>query len=138
MHLRADVVVGTVLDGPVRPRVVLPGVVGVAPQLRTLRRLCALVQRAELPPSLRPTERRASRWAKMIQALDGVVAGGSQREIAIAIFGADLVRSEWRGASDHLRLKVQRLVREARRLAGGGYRDILKGDDAEPATGAVG
>lgn len=131
LHLRFDILSGTVLDGPVRPRIVLPDLSGIAPQLLTLRRLTMLVQGRQLPRSLRKAEKRGLRWAKMIQALDGVVAGGSQREIASALFGEKLVRAEWRGVSDHLRLKVQRLLREARKLAGGGYRAILSGDDGE-------
>jgi hypothetical protein len=130
VHLRVDLAVGTVLDGPVRPKVVLPGLWGISAQLLTLKRLGILARHGRLPTTLQPQERRAGRWARMLQALDGVVAGATHREIANTIFGADVVRAEWRGASDHLRLKVQRLVREARRLAGGGYRDLLRGEDA--------
>lgn len=129
LHLRVDLTSGTVLDGPVRPKVVLPGFWGISAQLLTLKRLGVLARRGQMPTSLQPNVRRASRWTRMLQALDGILAGGSQRDIANAIFGAATVSAEWRGASDHLRLKVQRLVREARRLAGGGYRAILKGED---------
>jgi len=130
VHLRVDLTAGTVLDGPVRPKVVLPGLWGIGPQLLTLKRLGILARGGRLPVSLQPRERRASRWARMLQALDGTEAGATHREIANTIFGMELVRSEWRGASDHLRLKVQRLVREARRLASGGYRALLRGDEA--------
>jgi len=130
LHLRVDLTAGTVLEGPVRPRVVLPGLWGIGPQLLTLKRLGVLARGSKLPPSLKPREKRAGRWARMLQALDGVISGGSHRDIAVAIFGTETVQSDWRGASDHLRLKVQRLVREARRLANGGFRAILKGDDA--------
>lgn len=125
VHLRVDLTAGTVLDGPVRPKVVLPGLWGISPQLLTLKRLGMLARRGKLPTSLQPREKRGSRWARMLQALDGHVAGATHREIADTIFGSDLVRSEWRGASDHLRLKVQRLLREARRLTRGGYRELL-------------
>lgn len=129
VHLRLDLAAGTVLDGPIRPRVVLPGIWGISPQLLTLKRLGELARQGRVPRSLRPREKRAWRWARMLQALDGMTVGATHRDIANAIFGTAVVRSEWRGASDHLRLKVQRLVREARRLAGGGYRAILKSDD---------
>lgn len=131
IHIRLDLSAGTVLHGPIRPRVVLPGIRGIGPQLLTLRRLGVLARRSRLPSSLKPREKRAMRWSRMLQALDGVLAGGTHRDIAMAIFGSGAVRAEWRGASDHLRLKVQRLVREARRLADGGYRDILKGDSSD-------
>jgi hypothetical protein len=129
LHLRLDLLEGTVLDGPIRPKVVLPGFWGISAQLLTLKRLGILARRGTLPNTLQPREKRASRWGRMLQALDGAVAGATHREIASTIFGADLVRSEWRGASDHLRLKVQRLLREARRLAGGGYHALLRGEE---------
>lgn len=129
VHLRVDLTAGTVLDGPVRPKVVLSGLWGIGPQLLTLKRLGILARGGRLPASLQPRERRASRWARMLQALDGTEAGATHREIANTIFGLEVVRSEWRGASDHLRLKVQRLVREARRLACGGYRALLRGEE---------
>lgn len=129
VHLRVDLTAGTVLDGPIRPKVVLPGLWGISAQLLTLKRLGILARRGQLPVSLQPREKRASRWARMLQAHDGAVAGATHREIANTIFGAEVVRSEWRGASDHLRLKVQRLLREARRLASGGYRALLRGEE---------
>ena len=59
-------------------------------------------------------EQRALRGAKMVQALDGAVAGGTQRDIASALYREKAVRAEWRGASVHLRLKVQRILRKGR------------------------
>lgn len=129
LHLRIDLLAGSVLHGPVSPKVVLPGFWGISAQLLTLKRLGILARGGLLPTSLQPREKRASRWARMLQAHDGAVAGATHREIANTIFGAELVRSEWRGASDHLRLKVQRLLREARRLASGGYRSLLRGEE---------
>lgn len=128
MHLRVDVAAGTILDGPVTPRVLLLGIDGLAPPVLTLRRLAGLSRQGVLPLALRPRSRRTARWVRMIQALDGLRAGASQRDLAVALFGADRVAAEWRGLSDHLRLKVRRLVREARRLAGGGYRALLRRD----------
>jgi len=126
VQLRLDVASGTILDGPVTPRILLLGVDGLAAPLLTVRRLAGLSQRERLPQMLRPHVRRAWRWAQMVQALDGLSAGASQRDLAMALFGADRVAAEWRGFSDHLRLKVRRIVREARRLVGGGYRALLR------------
>lgn len=126
VQLRLDVAMGTVLEGPVVPRVILLGIDGLAPPLLTLRRLAGLSHRGVLPPALRPRSRRAARLAQMVQLLDGLRAGASQRDLAVALFGAGRVAAEWRGLSDHMRLKVRRLVREARRLAAGGYRALLR------------
>jgi hypothetical protein len=65
----------------------------------------------------------------MLRLLDGLDDGAGQRHIAGALFGPARVAAEWRGASDHLRLAVQRLGREARRLVSGGYRALLRGPD---------
>lgn len=129
VHLRADVISGTVLDGPVVPRILLTGIADLSAPMLTLRRLGGLSRHRCLAVLDQPRERRAGRWVQMLRVLDAITAGASQRDIAIVLFGRDTVAAEWRGVSDHLRLKVQRLAREARRLAGGGYRSILKGID---------
>lgn len=127
-QLRLDVAAGTILGGPVTPRIFLLGIDGLTAPLLTLRRLAGLSQRGQLSQTMPARARRVGRWAQMIQALDGLSAGASQRDLAVALFGADRVAAEWRGVSDHLRLKVRRIIRDARRLAGGGYRALLRQD----------
>jgi len=61
-----------------------------------------------------------------LQAHDAVQAGASHREIAAALFGEKVVKEDWFGRSDYLRLRVQRLVRTADKLVYGGYRDLLR------------
>jgi len=51
-------------------------------------------------------------------------AGASQRDIAVALFGERRVAAEWSRGSDCLRLRVQRLIREGRRMVQDGYRDL--------------
>ncbi|MBW8911109.1 MAG: DUF2285 domain-containing protein [Sphingomonas sp.] len=126
--LRLDIE-GSILAGPVVPRFTLTGIGSLGPKLLTLQRLRGLLRRGHLPRSLYPRELRARRWAEMFQALDGADAGASHREIATALYGADAVLQSWRGASDYLRLKVQRLLRDGRHMAGCGYRAILWGPD---------
>ena len=61
-----------------------------------------------------------------LQAYDAVQAGASHRDIALALFGEKVVKEDWYGRSDYLRLRVQRLVRMADKLVNGGYRDLLR------------
>lgn len=52
---------------------------------------------------------------RVLQALDGVDAGASHREIASAIFGADIVAARWHADSE-LRARVRHLIRRGREL----------------------
>lgn len=61
-----------------------------------------------------------------LQALDGHLAGGSERDIAIAIFGEHVVKEKWHSDSE-LRAKVRYLIRRGRILMNGGYRRLLWG-----------
>lgn len=124
--IRLDVVAGSMLCGPVRLGYRLSGFDGVEAKVMTLRRLLALWRLGRLPLSLFPPERKARRWAMVLQAYDGMQAGASQREIAIALFGEKRVRQDWDGPSDYLRLRVQRLVRNGKNMIGGGYRVLLR------------
>jgi hypothetical protein len=54
------------------------------------------------------------------------MTGASQREMASVLFGFERVDNDWTGTSDSLRMRIRRLVREARSLAAGGYRLLLR------------
>ena len=62
----------------------------------------------------------------MLRAHDLRTQGASQREIAGELFGPDVV-AEWRTRSDFLRLRIQRLLRDANAMISGGYLDLLRG-----------
>jgi hypothetical protein len=64
-----------------------------------------------------------------LQALDGHLAGASERDIAIAIFGKRAVALKWHGDSE-MRAKVRYLIRRGRKLMDGGYRSLLWGEVA--------
>lgn len=67
-----------------------------------------------------------------LQALDGHLAGASERDIAIAIFGQRAVAQKWHGDSE-MRAKVRYLIRRGRKLMDGGYRSLLWGEAARRA-----
>jgi len=125
-RLQIDVTAGSVLDGPVCFRYELSGFRHIEAKTLTLRRLLLLRRLGRFPRGLFPPERRARRRAMALQAYDGVRAGASHRDIAAALFGEKVVREDWSGRSDYLRLRVQRLIRTADKLVKGGYRDLLR------------
>jgi hypothetical protein len=124
-NIQLEVRSGTVASGPARLRYDLAGFGHLDAKVRTLIRLNALRRLGRFPNSLFPPEPGAKKWAKALQAYDGMVAGASQREIATVIFSARLVEEEWGGRSDFLRLRVQRLLGYARNMVAGGYRKLL-------------
>lgn len=123
--VRIEVTAGTLLAGPVRLLYTLAGFSELEPKLLTLRRLLALRRLGRLPATLYPPERRARRWAMAFQAYDGARAGATHREIAIALFGAKRVETDW-AAGEDMRMRVHRLIRTAERLVEGGYLRLLR------------
>jgi hypothetical protein len=124
-QLQLAVTEGTLLEGPVRLRCTLRGMRDIERKALSLRRLSFCRRLGRLPRSLYVREPAAARWIDKLRALDAVAAGASRREIAAGLIGEGRVAAEWSGRSDHLRLRVQRLVREGRRLARSGYRALL-------------
>jgi hypothetical protein len=116
---------GSLFDGPVRLRYALEGLRDLEPKLLTLRRLAGLWRSGHMPAELFPRDRRAPRWIAFLRTIDALRAGAAQRDIAVALFGADRVRHEWRGSSDYLRLRVQRLVRSSEAMVRGGYLQLV-------------
>ncbi|NDP47504.1 MAG: DUF2285 domain-containing protein [Sulfuriferula multivorans] len=62
---------------------------------------------------------------RTLQALDGTLAGASQRAVAEALFGITAVTERWYDDSD-LRAQVRRLIRRGQTLMGGEYRHLLQ------------
>jgi hypothetical protein len=63
---------------------------------------------------------------RALQALDGALTGASQREIAVALFGADVVSQEWH-ADGEFRARIRYLIRRASALMNGDYCSLLHG-----------
>jgi len=72
-----------------------------------------------------PPERRGRRLRVVLQALDGRIAGASQREIALALFGRRRVELDWADPRSHLRDHVRRAVARGLALSAGLYRQFL-------------
>ena len=123
------------LDGPVIFRCRLCGWCDFETKPLSLRRLCSLHRRGHLLKSLYPPEQRARRWVDMARAWDGIRGGARQRDIAAALFGERAARTGW---DEGYRTRVQRLVRAAERMVGGGYLGLLRREEegkGEPESG---
>jgi hypothetical protein len=69
--------------------------------------------------------RTAMLHMRTLQALDGTLAGASQRGVAEVLFGIAAVAERWHDDSD-LRAQVRRLIRRGQTLMAGGYRHLLQ------------
>lgn len=125
--IRIDVVEGTLRAGPVLLRYRLAGLAGVQAPLLVLHQLLVLWRTGDFSRALHPGERRAARWILFLRAGDAMAAGAGQREIASRLLGREAAQRRWRVEASSVRSRVQRLVREARRMAAGGYRELLAG-----------
>jgi len=128
-RLRLDVVEGSLCKNAcVRLDYRLSGFENLEPRLLTLHRLAALRRTGHFEPKLHPAASGLPRRLEALQVADGLSAGGSYREIAVALFGEARVCSDWRKRSDYLLSRIRRRAAEARKMASGGYRSLLRAD----------
>lgn len=105
---------------------VLPSMPYSETRWRSFKRLGDLVRYEVIRPALYPPDMGARRLARVLQALDGYLAKASQREIAVALFGAERVDADWSHPGAHLRDQVRRAIRRGRDLMNGGYLKLLR------------
>ena len=125
-RIRIDLTDGSLARGPVILHYALHGVRYTQCKIPALRRLVHLFAHRCFPSGLFPIDPRINRLLMILRAGDVLRMGASQRELAQILFGVARVADEWSGRSDALRSQVRRLATEARRLAGGGYRALLR------------
>ncbi len=91
------------------------------------RRMFAGLSMAEPAAVMRPSALQRQRLTLLLRILDASLAGASNREIGLRLVYPWLAGTDalvWKATSE--RRRVQRLVAEARDLAGSGYRDLLR------------
>jgi len=126
-HIRLDVEEGRLTgQKTVLLQYRLQGLASAEPRLLSLRRLLDLCRHRRFARSLFPRDPRIDRGIDMLRVHDALAGGASQRDIGAALFGEDRVARDWNGVSDSLRSRVRRLVRDARLMARGGYRQLLR------------
>jgi len=69
---------------------------------------------------------RKRKLEEYLIALDADLSGLSYREIAIELWGKDLVSEEWNGGQGYLKNRVRRYVARGHYYMNGGYLDLLK------------
>ncbi len=101
---------------------------------RTIEADLAMLDADSAHPSAIATD-RPGRTAMLhmhtLQALDGTLAGASQRGVAEVLFGITAVAERWHDDSD-LRAQVRRLIRRGQTLMDGGYRHLLQPGSTTP------
>lgn len=125
-RIRIDVVEGTLVEeGPARLDYLLSGLSRVDAPVLTLRRMLGLWRTGRFARPLYPAEPGLARRLETLRVGDALAAGASYREMAVALYGEERVRSDWKGRSDYLLSRVRRRVAEARAMAAGGWRALL-------------
>lgn len=124
--IRLDAPLGALTSGPVCLGYELGGLKSAQPPLLTLRRLLALCRTGRFARALHGREARARRWILALRAWDALAASAGQREIAAELLSQSVTESRWRSREPSLRSQGQRLVRSARHMASGGWRDLLR------------
>jgi len=90
-----------------------------------LPRLSDLAEHGELREHLYPAESRAPRFARILQALDGALAGARHRDIAVSLFGERRVTQDWASPDNHLRDHARRAVAQGRIMMAEGFVRLL-------------
>lgn len=124
--IRIDVLAGSLKEGPVRLHYRLAGLASAEKPLVTLRRLLALWRTGRFSAALHSGETRARRFVLMLRAHDAIASGATQREIAAVLLSAEADVDRWRVNAPTVRSRAQRLVRNARAMAAGGYVSLLR------------
>lgn len=104
----------------------MPRLERLSPQIHALRSLADLARNRCLRPALYPPAARGARFARVLQALDGWLAGATQREIAVALFGEHRVDEGWSEPRQSLRDQTRRAIARAKALMTGGYLQLIE------------
>lgn len=126
-HIRLDVAQGRLAgETLVHLHYRLHGLRSAEAGILPLRRLLHFQHHRRFARSLYPRDPWIERGIQLLRVHDALADGATQREIGAVLFGKVRVAEDWNDRSDSLRSRVRRLVREAKTLAQGGYRDLMR------------
>jgi len=129
--IRLDVAGGSLLNGPVVLLHDLAGVVELEPALTALRRFLEFRRTGHLLPPITLGGQRLRRQVLAVRVHDALARGASIRDVGVMLFGLERVRNEWAGEA--LKSQCRRLIAMARKMAAGGYRELLDNWCATPS-----
>jgi hypothetical protein len=93
-------------------------------RLDAVYRLLAAIHGRAVPPDTRITQQQRVRMRRMLRAFDGVRDGATQQDIAQTLLRTGhLDRDDWQASS--ARHVIKSLLRDARTMIAGGYRNLL-------------
>jgi hypothetical protein len=117
----------SVIDAPVNLSFLIHGLSSIATAPRLLR-----LARSLLDPNsdAKLQQPGPAPWYPKLReallALDGDLAGATQREIAAVLYGQHIADEAWRCGNFSLKQRVRRAIAKGRALSAGGYVDLLK------------
>jgi hypothetical protein len=123
--IRLDAPAGAFTSGPVCLKYSIAGLISAQAPLLTLRRFLALSRTGCFSRSLHPREAKARRWILVLRTWDALAAGAGQRQLAEELLRRSAIGPRWRSREASVRSQAQRLVRAARHMGAGGYRELL-------------
>jgi hypothetical protein len=126
-HIRLDIEEGCLAgQDAVLLQYRVHGLASAETVLLPLRRFLDLCRHRRFARSLFPRDSRIDRGIEMLRVHDAIGQGASQREIGAALFGDERVGRDWNVGSDSLRSRIRRLISDARSMAHGGYRHLMR------------
>lgn len=124
-RVRVDLLEGSLIEGPVR-------LIVDCADLATMRRASCILGCLEFlartgvfPAWLMQGEPRMIRHVQLLRVQDARSAGAVPREIALALFGADMVADGWSGTSDFIKSRTRRLIADAVAMSQGRWRSLM-------------
>lgn len=113
--IRLDLHGGTLLGGPVMLQHHLQGFARAEQKVHAFRQLAAIATDGKISAGLLPREPRAARWILELRTADAMISGATHQEMAQIFYRSATRQPGWRSENNSLRLRVQRLVRAAKR-----------------------
>lgn len=94
-------------------------------QLLAMRRLFHLYSEREFAESLFKPDAKSARLGEVLTALDLWLRQTPMRDIAVALYGEQIVNDDWAPEGGYLIDRVRRSIRRGRFMMGEGYRQLL-------------
>lgn len=95
-------------------------------QLRVITCLNHIRDYGEFKLAFFPEDKRSKRLSLVLHALDRKLAGQTNRQIAVSLFGEKRVETGWSDPGEYLKDQVRRAIQRGRDMMEGEYRSLLR------------